>query len=257
MNVRIRIARSLLSTGRFLESLPVAVLRPGDAVEWARVRYDRQSASWNPQNDPDAGLTKDEMTLWECAPKRAGRISILGGGGGREAIFFARQGWQVTAFDISAGMLSEARAAMQTRGLALETVQGDLAAFDPPAESCDAVWTSMFLYSLVLGRARRIALLRRIHRALAPGGWLVVSFHFDPRARVGVRADRLRRWIARLTLGNSGYQNGDTLFGTLEFRHSFAEEAELRAEFDTSGFATLQLALSDELIRGGAVLVKH
>lgn len=257
MNLRIRFAQILLSVGKFLQALPVAVLRPSDMSEWARVRYDRHSAEHTAQNNPDAGLSQDETALWEHLPTREGKLLILGGGGGREAIFFARQGWQVTAFDLSAGMLAEARAAMQARGLALEMAQGDLATFDAPPGSLDGVWISMFLYSLVLGRARRIAMLQRIRRALAPGGWLVVSFHFDPDARVSAKMDRLRRLFARLTFGNLGYQNGDILFGTLEFRHSFADEAELRAEFDASGFETLHLAVFDGMMRGGCVLINR
>jgi hypothetical protein len=151
MNLRIRFAQLLLSAGKFLQTLPVAVLRPSDMSEWARVRYDRHSATFTEQNNPDAGLTPDETTLWERVPTREGKLLILGGG--REAIFSARQGWQVTAFDLSAGMLAEARATMQARGLALETAQGDLATFDAPPGSLDGMWMSMFLYSLVLGRA--------------------------------------------------------------------------------------------------------
>lgn len=257
MNLRIRFAQLLLSAGKFLQALPVAVLRPGDMSEWARVCYDRNSAAWNTQNNPDAGLTQDETILWEHVPTREGKLLVLGGGGGREAIFFARQGWPVTALDISEGMLAEARSVTQARGLEIETVQGDLATFDPPAQSFDAVWTSMFLYSLVLGRARRIAMLQRIRGALTPGGWLVVSFHFDPNARVGAKVDRLRRLIARLTFGNPGYQNGDILFGTLEFRHTFASEADLRAEFAASGFDVAYFTVFERMMRGGCVLINR
>ena len=257
MNLRIRFAQLLLSAGEFLTSLPVAVLRPADMGEWARVRYDRSSATWNALNDPDKGLTSDEQALWEFVPRHAGRMLILGGGGGREAIFFARQGWQVTALDISEGMLAQARGAMQARGLQMETMQGDLATFDAPAQSFDAIWTSMFLYSLVLGRARRIAMLRRLRAMLSPGGWLVVSFHLDPRAQVSPKKNRARRLLARLTFGNCDYQNGDILFGTLEFRHAFVSETELRAEFDASGLTTLHLSAFEKMMRGGAVLVNH
>ena len=256
MNLRVLIASQMLKLGAFFQCLLVAVLRPSDMSEWARARYDRQSGEWNLHNNPDQGLSEDEQVLWERVPARAGRILILGGGGGREAIFFARQGLQVTAFDLSDGMLAQARAMMQARGLAIETTRGDLAAFDAPAHSCDAVWTSMFLYSVVLGRARRLAILERIRRTLAPGGWLVVSFHLDPDARLGARGDRLRRLIARLTCGNAGYQNGDALFGTLEFRHCFESEAEARAEFAASGFDVAFSTAFAGLMRGGAVLVK-
>ena len=153
MRPRITLACSLLRLSALRHDLPVVVMRPADMGEWARVKYDRNSATWNTLNNPDAGLTQEEQTQWERVSQRAGRMLILGGGRGREAVFFVRQGWQVTALDISAGMLAQASAVMQTRGLDLQTVQGDLATFTAPAQSFDAVWTSMFLYSLVLGRA--------------------------------------------------------------------------------------------------------
>ena len=112
----------------------------------------------------------------------------------------------------------------------------------------------MFLYSAVFTRARRVEMLRRISRALRPGGILVVSFHWDPRARRGARAVAARRLVAWLTLGNTGYENGDILFGTLEFRHAFGAEQDLRAEFAAGGFEVLHLTVFDGMMRGGAVL---
>lgn len=260
MNMRVQTARMLLRLGDAVKGLPVAVLRPADMGEWARVAYDRNSATWNALNDPDSGLTDDEQVLWERVTSIISRpapshMLVLGGGGGREVIVFARDGWEVTALDVSEGMLTQARAVATARGLALQTVQGDLATFDAPEQAFDAVWTSMFLYSLVLNRARRVKMLQRIRRALSPDGCLVVSFHFDPQAQVGARSDRLRRVVARLTAGNTGYQNGDMLFGTIEFRHAFASEAELRAEFTDGGFSVEHLSVFDGMMRGGAVLV--
>jgi len=112
----------------------------------------------------------------------------------------------------------------------------------------------MFLYSAVFTRARRVEMLRRISRALRPGGILVVSFHWDPRARRGARAVAARRLVAWLTLGNTGYENGDILSGTLEFRHAFGAEQDLRAEFAAGGFEVLHLTVFDGMMRGGAVL---
>jgi ubiquinone/menaquinone biosynthesis C-methylase UbiE len=249
-----------------LKKLPVALLRPEDMSLWARVRYDRNSKSWTEMNNPDMGLTDDEMELWKQMMLRreedhkdevfSNRMFILGGGGGREAIFFARAGWQVTVLDISEGMIAEAIAATGARHLTIQTVQSDLAMVDAPKNVFDAVWTSMFLYSLVLGRDRRVAMLRRIKQTMVDDGCLAVSFHFDPQAQYSNRIDRLCRAVALLMAGNTGYQNGDILFGTQEFRHAFASEAELRAEFAESGLTLADLRIFHEGLRGGALLVK-
>ncbi|MGA2781887.1 MAG: class I SAM-dependent methyltransferase [Smithella sp.] len=261
-----KVGQIMLSAGEVLKKLPVALLRPEDMILWARVRYDRSSKSWNEINNPDMGLTDDEMEIWKQMMLHrsedhkdevsSNRMLILGGGGGREAIFFVRAGWQVTILDISEGMLAEATVAADARHLTIQTVQGDLAMFDAPKHTYDAVWTSMFLYSLVLGRDRRIAMLRRVRHSLVADGCLVVSFHFDPQAQYSARIDRLCRLVALLTAGNIGYQNGDILFGTLEFRHVFASEAELRAEFAESGLTVADLRIFYEGRRGAALLVK-
>jgi len=251
----IRTSRYFLRIGEFLKTLTVAVLSPADMAEWARKRYNRHSTLFNEENDPNQGLTDDERVLWEHAPSMVpARMLILGGGGGREAIFFGSNGWKVTALDISEGMLEQASSAAGSCGLDLKTVQGDLATFDSSAGSFEAVWTSMFLYSLVLGRACRVAMLRRIQRMLTPGGWFIVSFHFDSQISMHSKADQIRKLIARMTFGNVEYQKGDILFGTIEFRHVFSSESELRDEFTEAGFKILNFFIFNGLMRGGAVL---
>ena len=60
--------------------------------------------------------------------------------------------------------------------------------------------------------------------------------------------------VAWLTLGNTGFESGDILFGTIEFRHAFSAEEDLRSEFATAGFEVLYLTIFDRMMRGGAVL---
>jgi ubiquinone/menaquinone biosynthesis C-methylase UbiE len=256
MNARIRLARFLLRLAKFLESLPVVVLRPADMIEWSRRSYNRNAQQYGIGNDVDQGLSPDETMLWQIVPVRTGRVLILGGGGGREAIFFARQGWQITVLDFSEHMLELAQTSMAERGLAFESSVSEIAHLQAPAATFDLVWISMFLYSVVLKRSRRIETLRRIRATLKSEGYLVCSFHWQPQAQK--RGGSIeRKIIAWLTLGNTGYENGDILFGMGEFRHAFASEAELHAEFLEGGFDVVHLAIFDELLRGGAVLKSY
>lgn len=261
MRPRIAFARFLLRLSGFLRTLPVVIMRPADMIEFSRQAYERGSRAYGDLNDPDAGLTRDEMVLWEKVPCRHGelvepRMLILGGGGGREAIVFARQGFQVTGMDFSEGMLAQARECMAQRGLDFQGWVGDISQLEAPAESFDVVWFSMFLYSAVLTRKRRVEMLRRIWKALKPGGFLVCSFHWDPRARVSRKGELVRKALAWLTLGNIGYENGDILFGTIEFRHAFSAGEDLQSEFAAGGFEVLCLTIFDRMMRGGAVLRK-
>jgi ubiquinone/menaquinone biosynthesis C-methylase UbiE len=225
-------------------------------VEFSRQAYEKGSRAYGDINDVDAGLTPDEMVLWEKVPCRAGCLLVLGGGGGREAIFFARQGFEVTGMDFSEQMLAQARECTAQRGLDFQGWVEEISQIEAPAESFDVVWISMFLYSVVLTRKRRVEMLRRIRKTIKPGGYLVCSFHWDPRARLSQKGELVRRALAWLTLGNIGFENGDILFGTIEFRHAFSAEEDLQSEFAAGGFEWLYLTIFDKLMRGGAVLRK-
>jgi len=256
MRPRIAVARLCLRLSDVARSMPVAILRPHDMVQFSRQAYERGASSYARLNDPDRGLSQDEMILWEQVPCRTGRLMVLGGGGGREALFFARQGFKVTGIDFSERMLAQARECAARSNLGFTGILGDISRVEAPGESFDVVWFSMFLYSVVLNRKRRIAMLHRVGKALKPGGVLVCSFHWDPSARFRRRKALFLRALAWLTLGHTGYENGDILFGTIEFRHAFGSEADLHAEFAAGALEVIHLTVFDDMMRGGAVLRK-
>jgi SAM-dependent methyltransferase len=239
MKPRIALAKLLVRAGEFLRTMPVVVLRPSEVREYSRMTNEQTAIHYAAANAADRGLTSDELSLLEKVPTRTGRVLILGGGGGREAVWFAQHGWHVAAVDISSNMLQETRAAMTQRELAFDGWVGDAALVELPRDSYDLVWMSTFLYSWILNRKRRIAMLRRIRDALKPGGALVVSFYWHPHARSGPKAVLLRRVFAWLTLGNIHYENGDTVVSALDISHAFSTEQELQSEFDAGGFESL------------------
>jgi SAM-dependent methyltransferase len=236
MRPRIALAKLLVHAGELLRTLPVVVLRPSDMLESSRLTNEQVADRYQALNVVDRGLTSDELALLEKVAAPIGRVLILGGGGGREAVWFAQQGWQVAAVDLSPHMLQAARDAMAQRQLAFDGWVGDVALAELPGESYDLIWMSTFLYSWILNRKRRIAMLRRIRDALKPGGALVVSFYWHPGARSGPKAVLLRRALAWLTLGNIQYENGDTVLDALDISHAFSTEHELQAELAAGGF---------------------
>ncbi len=258
MRPRIAFARFLLRAGDFLRTLPVVVLRPADMIEWSRQGYERSGRYFATANDVDAGLTHDELELWERLPVHTGHVLILGVGGGREAVWFGRHDWHVTGLDFSGQMLEQARESMAQRQFAFDGWIGDIACLEVQRESQDLIWTSMFLYSAVINRERRVKMLKLIYNALKPGGTLVVSFHWQPNAQHPTKYFRIQKMLAWLTLGNTGFENGDILFGTLEFRHAFSSEQKLREEFIAGGFAMpdIDVIIFDKMMRGGAILRK-
>jgi tellurite methyltransferase len=124
-----------------------------DREKWD-ARYRRQGAE---STTPSPFLTALEL------PRR-GRALDVAGGAGRNAVWLARRGLDVTLVDISAEGLVLASAAASQAGVSLSLVATDLEADALPPGAFDVIISFNFL---------RRALFPSFAAALAPGGWLV------------------------------------------------------------------------------------
>ncbi|MGW2250850.1 class I SAM-dependent methyltransferase [Kitasatospora sp. NPDC001660] len=118
--------------------------------------------------------------LWvvrELTGRTPGHALDVAAGEGRNAIWLAARGWEVTGLDFSAVAIE--RAERLTADLPDEVADrltwrhDDARTFDPPAAGYDLV---LVAYLQVPARDRRAA-LRRAADALAPGGTLLVIGH--------------------------------------------------------------------------------
>ncbi|WP_051299134.1 class I SAM-dependent methyltransferase [Arthrobacter castelli] len=123
----------------------------------------------------DAGLwaTQPHQQLREIA----GRLSLgtavdLATGDGRNAIWLADRGWDVTAVDFSAEGLDIARERAEANGLSIDWRLGDANQWAPGREF-DLV-TITYLH---LDEAANIAVIRRASQWVSPGGTLLVIGH--------------------------------------------------------------------------------
>ena len=100
-----------------------------------------------------------------------GKVLCLAEGEGRNAVFLAKQGYDVTAVDQSAVGLAKARGFAAERGVAIKTVQSDLSRFEiqPGAwQGIISIWAHV--PSLVRGD-----LHKRCVAGLAPGGLFLLE----------------------------------------------------------------------------------
>lgn len=122
---------------------------------------------WELRYATEGGRTTDPATfLREVAdsfPPRA-RILDVGGGSGRNAIWLAKQGHEVTIADISRSALEIASRAAGDGGVAVRTIQVDLDGGPLPDGPWDVVIDFHFL---------KRDLFPRFKEALRPGGLLV------------------------------------------------------------------------------------
>ena len=98
-----------------------------------------------------------------------GRVLCLADGEGRNSVFLAEQGYQVTSLDISTQGLEKGRALAKQRGVRIDFVAADINQFELKEGHWDGI-VSIFLH--LPAKLRRV-LHQRAVRALRPGGVLI------------------------------------------------------------------------------------
>ncbi|WP_067481370.1 class I SAM-dependent methyltransferase [Actinomadura hibisca] len=130
----------------------------------------------------DARYAAAEM-VWSAEPNRfvaeefgglpPGRALDLAAGEGRNALWLAGLGWDVTAVDFSAAGVERGRRLAAERSLDVEFVVADVTAWTPPEDGFDAVVVAY----LHLPPDEMAAVLGTAAAALRPGGVLVFVGH--------------------------------------------------------------------------------
>jgi len=107
--------------------------------------------------------------------KPGGRVLDAGCGSGRDALFFHKAGFQVTATEASANLAALARA---HTGLPIQVMTFDEMAW---RDTFDGIWACASL--LHVPRAELPGVMRRLRDALVPGGVWWMSFKCGPGER--------------------------------------------------------------------------
>ncbi len=139
----------------------------GPEQEYWENRYQENDHVWSGRPNP--------LLVREVAALPPGTALDLGCGEGGDAIWLARQGWRVTAVDISATALSRAAAHAADAGVDIHWEPHDLSQTFPTGQF-DLV-SAQFLHSVVAPPSEREKTLRRAADAVAPGGLLLVAGH--------------------------------------------------------------------------------
>jgi SAM-dependent methyltransferase len=135
-----------------------------DSAEWDR-RYAGTELVWSAE--------PNRFVVAEVQDLPPGRALDLGAGEGRNAVWLASQGWQVTAVDFSAVGLDKARRLARARRVQVDWVLADVLGYQPEASAFQLV----LLAYLQLAAPSLDHVLRRAATALAHGGTLLVVGH--------------------------------------------------------------------------------
>ena len=112
-----------------------------------------------------------------CAAAGHGSLLELGAGQGRDTIYFARQGLQITAMDSAAGAVAALSARVRAAGLAdlVKVVRHDVREPIPLGDSSIDASYSHMLFSMALTTVELERLVGELRRVLRPGGLLIYT----------------------------------------------------------------------------------
>ena len=117
-------------------------------------------------------------------PVQPCRVLEIGCGEGKDAVFFARNGYTVTAFDIAAAGVEKGKALAERAGVQVHFFQADAADYEPAGEY-DVIYSSSALEYLPV--SARVQVIDRLRAHTAPHGLNVINVlvekPFIPRAK--------------------------------------------------------------------------
>ena len=179
--------------------------------EWDR-RYADSEFLWTVE--PNRFVAQEVADL---PPRRALDLAC---GEGRNAVWLAQRGWQVTAVDFSPMGLRKARQLAAARGVTVEWVLADLLDYQPETAAYQLVLLAYFHVAAV----ERAAVLLAACAAMASGGEILVVGHD----------------LSNLTEGVGGPQDSNLLYTpagiTAELRGVTVQRAErVRRPVDVDG----------------------
>jgi SAM-dependent methyltransferase len=191
-------------------------------------------SSWNQRySQPGFAYGTDPNTFLASVVDRipAGKILSLGEGEGRNAVFLATLGYDVTAVDASDVGLVKAQRLAADRGVTLTTITADLADFRIEAEKWEGI-VSIFCH---MPAAMRLPLHHKVVNGLKPGGTFVLEAYTPRQLLLGTggpkEADRLST-LADLQTELSG----------LQFIHAVEEDREVtEGKYHTGLSAVVQI----------------
>jgi SAM-dependent methyltransferase len=181
-----------------------------DTADGARPTRQQMWDERHAAREPIESLEPDPTLFEEIGPLAPGRALDLGTGDGRNAVWLAARGWDVTAVDFSRVALDRGRSLAERAGVAVDWVQVDLLARAPPAQAYDLV--CLFFIHLPLDERRVV--YGRAAAGVAAGGTLLVVGH-----------DR-----SNLGEGTGGPQDPAVLFTAAEVATELDELEVVRAE---------------------------
>jgi SAM-dependent methyltransferase len=119
---------------------------------------------------PEHATEPNALLISTIDGRKPGRALDIGMGQGRNSVFLALKGWDVTGFDLSDQGIATARRNADRAGVKINAIQGTEDAFDYGTDQWDLI---VFVYEPF--PITTAAYVQRLHRSLRAGGLVVIE----------------------------------------------------------------------------------
>lgn len=144
------------------------------------------------------GIEPNDFLREMCQKIPKGRVLCLADGEGRNSVFLAEQGYEVTAVDASSVGIEKGRRLAAQRGVEVESIHADLGEFEIEPGSWQGI-VSIFAHIPPEARQR---IHRQVVEGLVPGGVLVLEAYTPKQLEFGTggpKVPELTMDLERLT----------------------------------------------------------
>ncbi len=129
-------------------------------------------ALYQQQKDALGAPFREFVAFFEDLPDTSANVLDIGCGQGRDALFIARRGHQVTAVDLSPAGIADINKVALSEDLPITGVVADIADYTPNAPH-DILLIDRTLH--MLDEAPRLAVLAALIQKVTPGGWTLIA----------------------------------------------------------------------------------
>lgn len=167
---------------------------------------------------------------YACIPK--GKVLLLAEGEGRNAVFLALKGYQVTAVDISAVGLEKAKKLANENDVSIKTICADLETLDIGKKTWDGI-VSIFCH---LPPHIRDSLYERVEKALKPSGTFLLEGYTPKQLKYKTGGPPVAEMMVSKDILIKGFSN-------VEFIHLMELEREVLEGIKHHGLASVLQAI--------------
>lgn len=132
-------------------------------------------ARWEAYYDEGTGLVTWEDEVYRAVMRPPDRVLLIGCGTGRDLLALRQIGFDVTGLEQSPALAEDARATLSRHGLPTVVIAEAIESYSSH-DTFDVIVFSPYTYSYILGRAARVAILKRMRECLSPHGRVIFSY---------------------------------------------------------------------------------